>query len=56
MVLGGKLNVLQLNTIRYLWEICYDLLLAKCEHIPVSPGYKLLVLRVNRKKRKRDED
>ena len=48
---GGKLQTLQLDAIAYLWEICYDLLLAKGENVSVSPGFESLGLRVNNKKR-----
>ena len=53
---NGKLQTLQLEAIAYLWEIFRDLLLAKGENISISPGYELLGLRVNRKKRKLDDD
>ena len=51
---GGELKKLQLDAVAYLWEICYDLLLAKAENVSTSPGFESLGLRVNRK-RKRDD-
>jgi len=49
---GGDLNKVQLDAVSYLWEICYDLLLAKSHNVSVSPGYESLGMRVNRGKRK----
>ena len=53
---GGKIQTHKLNAVAYLWEICYDLLLAKGENVYVSLGYESLGLRVNRKRRKRDDE
>ena len=48
---------LQLDAIAYLWEISYDLLLAKSENVSTSPGFESLGLKVNNdKKRKRSEE
>ena len=52
---GGDVQKLQRDAIAYLWEIFYDLLLAKGENVSVSPGFEALGLRVNAKKRSRDE-
>ncbi len=54
---GGDLKKLQLDAVAYLWELCYDLLLAKGENVSKSPGFEMLGLRVNNNnKRKRDEE
>ena len=54
---GGDLKKLQLDAIAYLWEISYDLLLAKSENVSTSPGFESLGLRVNNvNKRKRSEE
>ena len=54
---GGDLKKFQLDAVAYLWEICYDLLLAKTDNVSSSPGFESLGLRVNNdKKRKRDAD
>ena len=52
---GGDVKKIQRDAIAYLWEIFYDLLLAKSENVSVSPGFEALGLRVNAKKRSRDE-
>ena len=53
---GGNLQRLQLNALSYLWEICYDLVLAKCDNVSDSPGFESFGLRVfNDRKRKRGE-
>ena len=44
----GDMKRKQLNAISYLWELCYDLLLATDEHVSVSPGFEAFGLRVNR--------
>ena len=46
---------LQLDVVTYLWEICYDLVLAKAECVFTRPGFESLGLRVNHK-RKRNND
>ena len=54
---GGDLKKNQLDAVAYLWEICYDLLLAQGANVSSSPGFESLGLRVNnntRKKRKRN--
>jgi len=52
----GDLRKLQLDAVAYLWELVYDLLLAKSENMSTSPGFESLGLRVNNeRKRKRDE-
>ena len=51
----GELKKLQFDAVSYLWEICYDLVLAKAENVSTSPGFESLGLRVNRK-RKRSND
>ena len=53
---GGRRKTHKLNAVAYMWEICYNLLLAKGENVSVSPGYENLGLRVNQKKRKRDDE
>ena len=50
---GGNMKTLQLDAISYLWELCYDLLLALGENVLVSPGFEAFGLRVNRLKRSR---
>ena len=40
--------ITSLNAIAYLWELCYDLLLATDENVSVSPGFEAFGLRVNR--------
>ena len=45
---GGKLQTHQLNVVAYLWEICYDLLLAKGDNVSESPGFEAVGLRVNK--------
>ena len=44
----GDMKRKQLNAIAYLWELCYDLLLATGENVSVSPGFEAFGLRVNR--------
>ena len=51
----GKMQTLQLNAVSYLWELCYDLLLANGENVSASPGFESLGLRVNNKRRKLNE-
>ena len=41
----GKMQTLQLNAVSYLWELCYDLLLANGENVSASPGFESLGLR-----------
>jgi hypothetical protein len=54
---GGDLQKLQLDAVAYLWELCYDLLLAERFNVSVSPGFESLGLRVNRAtKRKAIDD
>ena len=36
----GDMKRNQLNAIAYLWELCYDLLLATRENVSVSPGFE----------------
>ena len=43
----GKLKDNQLLAISYLWELCYDLLLAKHDNVSASPGFEALGLRIN---------
>jgi len=52
---SGEPKKLQLDAVAYLWEMCYDLVLAKAENVSTSPGFESLGLRVNRK-RKRSND
>ena len=52
---SGELKKLQLDAVAYLWEICYDLMLAKAENVSTSPGFESLGLRVNRKRKWDDE-
>ena len=51
----GKMQTLQLNAVSYLWELCYDLLLANGENVSASPGFESLGLRVNNKRQKLNE-
>lgn len=44
-----SLERLQLDAVAYLWEICYDLMLAKNENVSDSPGFEAFGLRVNKK-------
>ena len=44
---GDNLQKVQLDAVAYLWEICYDLALAKFENVSVSPGFESLGLRGN---------
>ncbi len=53
---GGNLQRLQLDAVSYLWEICYDLLLKKNSNVFISPGFESLGPRLNKKKRKIDDD
>jgi len=53
---GANLQRLQLDAVAYLWELCYDLLLAEKDNVTISPGFEAFGLRVNRKKWKRDDD
>mmetsp|Transcript_9859 Transcript_9859/g.17267 ORF Transcript_9859/g.17267 Transcript_9859/m.17267 type:complete len:268 (+) Transcript_9859:1034-1837(+) len=46
---GGNPRKHQLDAVAYLWELCYDLSLAKDENVSVSPGFESFGLRVNRK-------
>ena len=43
----GNLKDSQLLAISYLWELCYDLLLAKHDNVSASPGFEALGLRIN---------
>eukprot|EP00986_Skeletonema_menzelii_P009304 scaffold4187_cov135-Skeletonema_menzelii.AAC.10 len=54
---GGQLRKVQLDAVAYLWELCYDLLLAEGDNVSASPGFEAMGLRVNRAgtKRKRYE-
>ena len=45
---GGDTKKLQLDAVAYLWEICYDILLANGDNVSKSPGFESLGLRVNR--------
>ena len=47
-----KLEKVQLDAVAYLWELCYDILLANGENVSESPGFEGFGLRVNNKKRK----
>ena len=52
---SGELKKLQIDAVVYLWEICYDLILAKAENVSTSPGFEALGLRVNiNRKRNRE--
>ena len=45
---GAKgMRKVQLDAIAYLWEMCYDLLLASADSVSASPGFEALGLRVN---------
>ena len=46
---------LQLDAIAYLWEICYDVALARDDNVSQSPGFGSLGLRNNHLKWKRDD-
>ena len=50
---GGDLHKLQLDVIAYLWEICYDLPLAKGENISTIPGFESFGLRVNNNRKRK---
>ena len=52
----GDLKKLQLDAVAYLWELCYDLMLATSDNLSDSPGFEALGLRVNGGKRKRDDE
>ena len=43
----GDLKENQLLAVSYLWELCYDLLLAKDDNVSTSPGFEALGLRPN---------
>jgi hypothetical protein len=43
----GTLEDSQLLAIAYLWEICDDLLMAKCDNVSSAPGFEALGLRIN---------
>ena len=52
----GELKSWQLRTVAYMWELCYDLLLAKEFNVSREPGFEALGLRVNNpRKRKRGD-
>ena len=53
----GDLQQNQLDAVSYLWELCYDLLLASGDNISESPGFESFGLREveNNKKRTRDD-
>ncbi len=40
------LKRMQITAVAYLWEMCYDLMLAKSDNISDSPGFEGLGLRV----------
>jgi len=44
---NGTLQKLQLDAVAYLWEICYDMLIATEHNVSESPGYEGLGLRKN---------
>ena len=48
---AGDLQKIQLDTKAYLWELCYDLLLAECHNVSISPGFESLGLRVKERGR-----
>jgi len=50
---GGELQKIQLDAISYLWELCYDLLLAESHNVSASPGFESLGLRVNRTRKRK---
>ena len=50
---GCELHKVQLDAIAYLWEICYDLLLAENHNVSVSPGYESFGLRVNTSRKRK---
>ena len=52
---GGDLKTVQLDMVAYLWELCYDLLLANGENVSVSPGFEVFGLRQNRIRREEEE-
>ncbi len=52
---SGDLKRLQLDAVLYLWELCYDITLAKSDNVSVSPGFESLGLKVNQKKRNVNE-
>mmetsp|Transcript_22611 Transcript_22611/g.34254 ORF Transcript_22611/g.34254 Transcript_22611/m.34254 type:complete len:444 (-) Transcript_22611:16-1347(-) len=39
---GGQVRKVQLDAVAYLWEICYDLLLAEGDNVSASPGFEAL--------------
>ena len=49
------LQKLQRDAVAYLWELCYDLLLANGDNVSESPGFEGFGLRVNHRKRKSSE-
>ncbi len=53
---AGDLQKIQLDTKSYLWELRYDLLLAECHNVSVSPGFESLGLRVNRTRKRKSYD
>ena len=46
---GGRLDKWQRDAVAYLWELCYDLLLARSNNVSKEPGYEAMGLRVNKK-------
>ena len=52
---GGDMKTVQLDAVAYLWELCYDLLLANGENVSVSPGFEVFGLRQNRIRREEEE-
>ena len=52
---SGDLKKLQLDAVAYLWELCYDLLLARADNVLTSPGFETLGLQMNRKRKREDE-
>ena len=52
---SGDLKKLQLDVVAYLWELCYDLLLARADNVSTRPGFVSLRLQMNRKRKREDE-
>ena len=44
------LQKLQRDAVAYLWELCYDIMLARADNVSESPGFEALGLRDNGKK------
>ena len=49
---NGKLERMQVDAVSYLWEICYDILIAPGDNVSESPGFEALGLRTNSRKRR----